>query len=345
MYNIIKNYVENEATNGLILIDMPTGSGKTYSAIEYIFDACSNENNKSRKYIFVTTLKKNLPYEDLKVRFEKAGKPELYDEKAVQRVLNGTFMQDISALDNQSYASIFVEAGRKANVSPIYLASLARQESGSNGSRATTGDEFTYDGMNYSGLYNFFNIGAYSSASSPILAGLVWASGGATGEEIEDAPTNENLNNNENNSTKPTIDYNYTEILEVKTNKEYISGFKLGSNIDVIIEKIGDKGTVVIYDINKTEKKKGTKIATGDTIKITNNEKITEYKYVMYGDLSGDGEINSADLLKMRQHLLGTNKLKEAFLESAYLSEDKEINSADLLKLRQHLLGTNKIVQ
>ena len=83
MYNIIKNYVENETTNGLILIDMPTGSGKTYSAIEYIFDACLNENNKARKYIFVTTLKKNLPHEDLKVRFEKAGKSELYDEKVL----------------------------------------------------------------------------------------------------------------------------------------------------------------------------------------------------------------------------------------------------------------------
>lgn len=83
MYNIIKDYVENELTNGLILIDMPTGSGKTYSAIEYIFDACLKEENKSRKYIFVTTLKKNLPYEDLKARFEKSGKASLYDEKVL----------------------------------------------------------------------------------------------------------------------------------------------------------------------------------------------------------------------------------------------------------------------
>lgn len=268
--------------------------------------------------------------------FENLSFSELYNEAAVQSILNNTFMQDISVLDNQSYASIFVEAGRNANVSPIYLASLARQESGTNGSRATTGDAFTYDGINYSGLFNFFNIGAYSSASSPILAGLVWASGGTNGDEVDETPTNNSQNNN---------NYNYTEILEVKTNGEFISGFSLGTNIDAIINKIGDKGSVVIYDVNGTEKKSGTKIATGDTIKITNNDKVIEYKYVMYGDLSGDGEINSADLLKMRQHLLGTNKLNNSFLESAYLSGDKEINSADLLKLRQHLLGTNKIVQ
>lgn len=30
MYNVIKRFVENESNNGLILIDMPTGSGKTF---------------------------------------------------------------------------------------------------------------------------------------------------------------------------------------------------------------------------------------------------------------------------------------------------------------------------
>ena len=69
------------------------------------------------------------------------------------------------------------------------------------------------------------------------------------------------------------------------------------------------------------------------------------YTYVMFGDLNGDGEINSADLLKMRQYLLGTNQLSGAFLNSAYLNGDNEINSADLLRIRQHLLGTASIGQ
>ena len=98
MYNIIKNYVENGHTNGLVLVDMPTGSGKTYSAIEYIFDACLDENNKTRKYIFVTTLKKNLPYEDLRERFEKVGKPELYDEKVL--VIDSNMEAVISGWDS-----------------------------------------------------------------------------------------------------------------------------------------------------------------------------------------------------------------------------------------------------
>ena len=60
MYDIIKRYCESEYTNGLLLLDMPTGSGKTYTVIKYIFDAVQDPSN-SRKYFFITTLKKNLP--------------------------------------------------------------------------------------------------------------------------------------------------------------------------------------------------------------------------------------------------------------------------------------------
>lgn len=83
MYDIIKKYVENENSNGLLLVDMPTGSGKTYSAIEFIYNSCMNPDNKERKYIFVTTLKKNLPFEDIETRFKNDGRPELYQEKVL----------------------------------------------------------------------------------------------------------------------------------------------------------------------------------------------------------------------------------------------------------------------
>ncbi len=80
MYNIIKRYCENEHTNGLMLLDMPTGSGKTYSVIKYIFDAVQDPKN-TRRFFFITTLKKNLPEEDLKKRFETAGQLTQFQEK------------------------------------------------------------------------------------------------------------------------------------------------------------------------------------------------------------------------------------------------------------------------
>ena len=66
MKEVIKNFCEDEQTNnGLLLIDMPTGAGKTFAVIHYIKELMNNYPDK--KIFFVTTLKKNLddPYNDL----------------------------------------------------------------------------------------------------------------------------------------------------------------------------------------------------------------------------------------------------------------------------------------
>lgn len=73
MYTVIKNYCSNEIENGLLLLDMPTGFGKTYNVLKYIYEASMEAANAERKFFFVTTLKKNLPKEDLEKHFRSGG--------------------------------------------------------------------------------------------------------------------------------------------------------------------------------------------------------------------------------------------------------------------------------
>lgn len=269
--------------------------------------------------------------------FENLSYSSLYTEDIVQSVLNGTFMSDISVLDNQSYKSIFVEAGHTANISPLYLASLARQESGTKVTNTTSGAEFTYEGFTYSGLYNFFNIGASSSASNPALAGLVFANGGrGANGSVPVTPTTPD--------TSTSTENDFLSALQVSKKDNYIKGYNLGTTISEIKSKIGSF-SIVVKDKNGVSKNDSDKIGTGNTIEISNGVETKIFTYVMYGDLTGDGEINSADLLSLRQHLLGTNVLKNEFLESAYIIDSNEINSANLLKIRQYLLGNTNIVQ
>lgn len=277
--------------------------------------------------------------------FENLGYSDLYNEDVVSAVLKDTFMNDVSILDNQSYKSIFVEAGKAASVSPLYLASLARQESGTKVSNTTSGEEFSYEGFTYKGLYNFFNIGASSSESNPALAGLVYANGGRGVNNVvkpDDSNKSEG-NNSENNNVN--VSNNFIEMLQVGKTGEYLRGYELGTTVENIRNKVGNSANVVIKDSNGYEKNGNDSIGTGYTIEISNGSGKMTYTYVMYGDLNGDGEINSADLLKMRQYLLGQVSLNGAFKIGAYLNGDEEINSADLLRIRQHLLGTSPIGQ
>lgn len=74
-------------------------------------------------------------------------------------ILGGTFMADGNGYYYNgryySYIDTFMEAGQIAGVNPYFLASRVRQEVGG-GSSAVDGSY---------GYYNFFNIGAYASAS------------------------------------------------------------------------------------------------------------------------------------------------------------------------------------
>ena len=84
-------------------------------------------------------------------------------------------------------------------------------------------------------------------------------------------------------------------------------------------------------------------IRTNKVIIKKNGVKVCEYTNIVVGDMSGDGICNSADLLQMRQHLIGTKTLSGVYYKAADIDKNSTINSADLLRIRQHLIGTNKI--
>lgn len=107
-----------------------------------------------------------------------------------------------------------------------------------------------------------------------------------------------------------------------------------------------DENSFISIKNSLGEEKKDDILATGDKVTITSGEESKTFSVVIYGDLTGDGLINSADLLKMRQHLIGTISLSDEFKASANVTKGEDvINSADLLKIRQHLIGSSLIEQ
>ena len=182
-----KTFIDNESRLGYSLIDgndlalrsVAEGaynvSGKYFIAYDGNNWFCANRQtvsyfadprnflNKINIFMFL-----NLSYKD----FETA--------EVVQKLVNGTFMEGKDKISGKTYAEIFYEAGKQSLASPIYLATLAKQEQGTTGSAAIRGESFTYNGRTYKGLYNFYNIGATSGADN-WKKGLIYANGGENG--------------------------------------------------------------------------------------------------------------------------------------------------------------------
>lgn len=107
-----------------------------------------------------------------------------HTKSGVEDILKGSFMSNtkVSYINtsgktvstNQYYSDLIMTAGKKANVSPYYLASKILTEIGATKSGSVTGN---YKG--YVGYYNFYNIGA-SDGADPISNGLYYASTGSS---------------------------------------------------------------------------------------------------------------------------------------------------------------------
>lgn len=253
--------------------------------------------------------------------FEDLGYSENYTTTVVQTILKGTFMAEYSLIDNQSYAEIFVEAGKTANISSVYLASLARQESGTKGSRATSGEEFTYKGVTYVSLYNFYNIGASSSAESPILQGLVWASGGSSDVIV----------------SKGEVKEDETAVLlklEAKKENDCLTGLVLGTTLKDIKNKLSGY-TVTISGLNDSDK-----IKTGQTLVISDGTNTYTYTISIAGDVDGDGLIGATDYVKIKNYIMEKSGSELNISQSLAADVDKngEIGATDYVKIKNSIM-------
>ena len=61
------------------------------------------------------------------------------------------------------------------------------------------------------------------------------------------------------------------------------------------------------------------------------------------GDITGDGNLNAADLLRAKSHIKGINSLEDYDYDCANVDENDKLNAADLLQMKAHVKGVNKL--
>lgn len=261
--------------------------------------------------------------------FENLAYSDNYSETVVASIIKGTFMDGISVLDNQSYSSIFVEAGKTANISAVYLASLARQESGTKLTNTTNGAEFTYNNITYKGLYNFFNIGAFSSEKNPALAGLVWAAGGS-----DSVVVNGGSGSGNNTSVIETEESTILSKLGAIKKDNCLLNLKLGTTIADIKNKLSGN-TVTVKNAKDTDI-----IKTGQEITITNDSKSFTYTLAVSGDVDGDGKTGATDYVKIKNYIMekANSSLSIAQSYAADVDGNGSIGATDYVKIKNSIM-------
>ena len=81
MDKLINNFYMINIENGLLLVNSPTGTGKTYIAFKEIIEYALK--HKDQRFFFITSLKKNLQVESFKKAFERLGKPEEFEKRFI----------------------------------------------------------------------------------------------------------------------------------------------------------------------------------------------------------------------------------------------------------------------
>ena len=135
----------------------------------------------------------------------------------------------------------------------------------------------------------------------------------------------------------------------LKVENSMVTGLDYKNNtVEQIKDKIQTLYKIEIYNSKNELLTEKQNVGTGSTIRFIDENNVIkmEYHVVLYGDVNGDGKINSTDLLVLQRHILEIEKLKGYFKTAGNISKNgKNPSSLDSLLIQRHILGLKLIEQ
>ena len=139
----------------------------------------------------------------------------------------------------------------------------------------------------------------------------------------------------------------------IKVDGNEITGIKEeNQTVEKLLENImtSEKYVVKIVDKEGNALEDGELVGTGAKVQIFTNTNtqnmVAEYSIIIYGDVDGNGKINSVDLLKLQRHILEIEELDFLSQKAGNINKNgKKPTSVDLLLIQRHILGLKQIEQ
>ena len=131
----------------------------------------------------------------------------------------------------------------------------------------------------------------------------------------------------------------------LKLTENYISGIELETSQASLINKIKNINSNATVTIEKNANNNSSNLATGDKVTVKTENETKTYEVVLKGDVNGDGVIKATDYVKIKNHIMETNKLTGAYLKAADINNDNQLKATDYVFVKNHIMGTYKISQ
>lgn len=127
----------------------------------------------------------------------------------------------------------------------------------------------------------------------------------------------------------------------------YVSGIALNTKVSDFVNNLNIQGGYAQVRDSGGVKGNSEKVVTGDTVYVyyDNGTQYAKWTVLLYGDVNGDGTISNSDRIKIRNHVLGTNKLTGVCFVAGDVNKDGQVSNSDRIKVRNHILGTTPITQ
>lgn len=83
---------------------------------------------------------------------------------------------------------------------------------------------------------------------------------------------------------------------------------------------------------------------TNQKITITSGTVTETYTVVVFGDTNGDGNISAVDYVKIKNNIMGTDRLSGASLKAADVNKDGSISAVDYVKVKNYIMGDKNAI-
>ncbi len=85
-------------------------------------------------------------------------------------------------------------------------------------------------------------------------------------------------------------------------------------------------------------------VATGDVVNYMIGTTVVKTRMaIVQGDVNGDAEVNAADYMMVKRHVLGTYELDFFGQEAAKVSGGEDVTASDYMMIKRHVLGTYEL--